>query len=223
MEQIGATIMGSVKSLEALALSPSIIEAVEAANQMYIGRSQTEIDAEIAKLDQAWSDEDASVDELVADIAGNDVSSHLLDFMATFPEEIEVFVTDIQGLNVGMTDRTGDYLQADEGWWQAAYNGGEGATFLSSVEYDESSMAWGMDVGVPVRSADGTIVGVLRGTIDVTVVFDYLSQIAFGQTGHAALLDSDGTILYSHNSDQLMTAAPDRGDTASRQWGSRMA
>ena len=41
-------VAGSVSALEALALSPSIIEAVEAANQAHVGRSQAELDAEIA-------------------------------------------------------------------------------------------------------------------------------------------------------------------------------
>ncbi len=208
-------IEGSVNSLEALALSPSIIEAVEQANQTYQGRTQADIDAEIATLDQAWKDEDPSVEARVGDIANHPVSTHLKDFMRTFPEEVEVFLTDIQGLNVAMTDRTGDYLQADEGWWQGAYNNGQGAVFISEVDYDDTAGAWAIDIGVPVRGKDGhEIIGILRGTVDISVVFDTLSQIAFGQTGYAALLDSEGKILYAHNSDLLLSQAPDTIQTA---------
>jgi hypothetical protein len=164
-------VSGNVSSLEALALSPSLVEAVEAANRTYTGRTQAEIDAEIAMLDQAWKDGDASINTLVDQIAGNEVSAHLRGFMEAFPEEVEVFVTDIQGLNVAMTERTGDYLQADEEWWQGAYNDGRGASFVGEVDYDESAKAWAINIGVPVRDEDSVIIGVLRGTVDISVVF----------------------------------------------------
>jgi len=207
-------VAGSVNALEALALSPSIIEAVETANQSYVGRDQVELEAEIAALDQAWKDEDPSVDALVGQIAENEVSTHLKTFMQAFPEEVEVFATDVQGLNVAMTDRTGDYLQADEGWWLGAYAGGQGATSVSEVDYDETAGAWAIDIGVPIRGEESQVIGVLRGTVDISVVFDALAQIRFGETGHAALLDREGKILYTSNSDLLMQQAPEEVLTA---------
>jgi methyl-accepting chemotaxis protein/HAMP domain-containing protein len=201
---------GSIDALQALALSPDIIAAVEAANQAHAGRDQIELAAEIAALDEAWVNQDPTVEDLVAQIAGNEVSDHLRSFMDAFPEEVEVFVTDIQGLNVAMTERTGDYLQADEDWWKGAYGGGQGALFVSRVEYDDSAQAWAMDVGVPVYDRGGRqLIGVLRGTVDVSVVFGQLSEIAFGETGHAALLDGEGTILYAKDPELLMQQAPE--------------
>ncbi|MCP4543556.1 MAG: hypothetical protein GY832_41110 [Chloroflexi bacterium] len=207
-------VSGSVGTLEALALSPSIIEAVEAANQTYVERDLAELDAEIAGLDQAWKNGDSSVEPLVSEIANNEISDHLRGFMQTFPEEVEVFVTDIQGLNVAMTERTGDYLQADEGWWLGAYDGGAGATSVSEVDYDESTGVWAIDIGVPVRNDEGHIIGVLRGTVDISVVFDALSHIHFGETGHAALLDKEGKILYAHSEGLFMQQAPEEIMTA---------
>ena len=117
-------IASNVKILEALALSPSIIEAVETANRTYGNRDRAELQAEITALDQAWKEEDASVHALVDQIAKNEISDHLRAFMQTVPEEVKVFVTSIEGLNVAMTERTSDYWQADEEWWQGAYDNG---------------------------------------------------------------------------------------------------
>jgi methyl-accepting chemotaxis protein len=200
---------GSVNALEALALSPSIVEAVESANQAYVSRDQAELEAEIATLDQAWKDEDRSADGLVNEIASNDISDHLRSFMQAFPEEVEVFVTDIQGLNVAMTERTSDYLQADEEWWQGAFSLGQGATFVSEVDYDDTADSWAIDIGVPVYDNNGDVIGVLRGTVDISVVFGALSEISHGQTGHAALLDREGKILYARNENLLMQQAPE--------------
>jgi len=219
LQRSAEIVAGNVKALKALALSPSIVEAVEAANQAYVGRTQAELDAEIAALDQAWKDEDPSADALVAEIASDEVSDHLRSFMQAFPGEVEVFVTDIQGLNVAMTDRTGDYLQADEEWWQGAYKDGQGATYIGEVEYDESAQAWAINVGVPVHDEEEDIIGVLRGTVDISVVFDALSTIAFGETGHAALLDREGRILYANNKELLMQQASEEILTAIEETG----
>ncbi len=209
IQHSGDIVLGSVKSLEALAISPILVQAVEQANLAYLEVDQGQLDDEIASLDQAWKDEDASVERLVKQIAQNDVSAYLRNFMATFPEEVEVFATDIQGLNVAMTERTGDYLQADEGWWQGAYQDGEGGTYVSEVDYDESANAWAIDIGVPIRDAAGDVIGILRGTVDISVVFGALSKIEFGQTGYAALFDKQGKILYAQNNDLLMEQAPE--------------
>ncbi|MBE0698913.1 MAG: hypothetical protein IH586_18505, partial [Anaerolineaceae bacterium] len=196
----------SLSNLQALALSPTIVEAVEKANQTNSGLS----DDDIASLDQAWKDKAAEIEQRVAGIQDNPVSGFLLSFLKTFPDEKEVFVTDQNGLNVAMTDRTSDYLQADEGWWQAAYADGKGAPFIDQVEYDESSGIYAVNIAVPVMDASGTLVGVLRGTVDVTAIFTELAAAKYGETGHASLVDPQGVILYSQNSDLFMQPAPEK-------------
>jgi methyl-accepting chemotaxis protein len=204
-------ISNHVNTLKTLALAPSVIEAVEAANQTYVGRDQADLDAEIAVLDEAWRDEDPSIESLVRDVAKNETSTYLQAFLQAFPEEVEVFVTDLQGLNVAMTDRTSDYLQADETWWQRAYNNGQGAIYLSDVEYDESAQVWAIDIGIPIFDREGQqIIGVLRGTVDISVVFEAISQIAVGQTGQATLVDKTGQILYADNDDLFLQPAPEQ-------------
>ncbi len=202
-------INGSIKSLQAIALSPSIISAIETANKTNESRSAAELQQEIANLDKAWKDGDASVEPLVTTILANDTSAVLRKFKQSFPEQIEVFVTDRQGLNVGMTDRTGDYLQADEGWWKSAYNNGLGTTFISEVTYDESTKAYALDVGVPVFDKDHKTIGILRGTIDISVIFQTFANIRYGATGRASVIDQNGIIVYTSQQDLLMKPAPE--------------
>ncbi len=203
-------VAGSIANLQALSLSPTLIDALETTNASYAGRDAATIQAETALLDAAWTAGDASVVSLVTQIANNPASAELQRFREIFPEEMEVFATDLYGVNVAMTARTSDYVQSDEAWWQSAYNDGQGQVFVSEVEYDESSDSWAIDIGVPVYDRNGRgIVGILRGTVDISVVFDALSEIRFGETGYAALLDRQGRILYAHDETQLMQPAPD--------------
>lgn len=211
-------ITGNVNNLKTLALAPSLVQAVEAANQAHQGRDQAELTAEIARLDQAWKDEATSVEDLVSQISENETSQFLQAFTRNFPEEVEVFVTDRQGLNVAMTDRTGDYLQADEGWWQGAYHDGQGAIYVSEVGYDESTAVWAVDLGVPVYDRQGkTVIGVLRGTVDISPLFQAIADLKFGKTGNALLLDQAGNILQADNPALFMQPAPPEMITALNQ------
>lgn len=76
-------VASSVKALEALALSPSIIAAVESQNAAYAARTPAEMEAEIQRLDAAWQAEDPAVESLEASIAENATSSHQLALYAT--------------------------------------------------------------------------------------------------------------------------------------------
>src|SRR6185369_15132648 len=142
LQRTGDIVAGSVKALRTLTLSPSLIAAVAQANQANAEQTPAELQAAIAGWDKAWKAGDPSIEAREQAIADNPLSANLKTFKQTFPEEVEVFATDLQGLNVAMTDRTSDYLQSDEGWWQAAYNGGQGAIYLSQVDYDDSAKAY---------------------------------------------------------------------------------
>ena len=161
-QRAGDVIVGSIKSLQALALAPGLIELAEKANQAYSSMDQSQIQAMITNRDEAWKSSAPSAEALVHSIAGNQVSAQLNSFRNTFPEEVEIFATDIQGTNIAMTDRTSDYWQADEGWWQGAFDNGQGAVYVSEVDYDDSAGTWAVDIGVPIRNAKGTkVIGVL--------------------------------------------------------------
>ncbi len=209
IQRSGQVMHTNIESLRTLAMSPALVSAVEAANFAAGAVGEAELSQRIAAQDQAWKDEAASVEPLVTEIAANEYSQQLSAFQMAFPEQVEVFLTDENGLVVAMTDRTGDYLQADEEWWISAYQDGQGAVFISSVEYDESTGIWAVDIGVPVMNSSGRAIGVLRGTVDVSVVFATLADFHSGETGFAALLDQDGVILFAQNKELLMQPAPE--------------
>lgn len=81
---------------------------------------------------------------------------------------------------------------------------------MGAISLDESTNIYAMNVGVPVRNPKNQeIIGVLRGTVNVTAVFSELAKISYGNTGSAGLMDNSGIILYSPNANQLMQPAPE--------------
>ncbi len=198
-------VFGGLKVLETLARTPSLVDAVKEAN---VARADLTVD-EIARLDKEWQDKKAEIEPTIQAIESSELTSYLKGFIANNPEEIEVFVTDIKGLNIAMTDRTSDFLQSDEGWWKSTMADGKGSSYIAAVEYDDSSKAYAMNLGVPIYDPETkSVIGVLRGTLDVSLLFQTLSNVKIGETGSAVLLDSDGNILFSQNSEQIMQPAP---------------
>ena len=196
----------AVNVMETLAKTPSIIAAVKGVNRARAGWTPEMI----ASQDKAWVDQQPIIKTTVQEIARNPISTYLINFRRGNPEEVEVFVTDRKGLNLAMTDQTSDFLQADEDWWKSAFAGGNGSTYFGPVEYDESSKAYAMNIGVPILDPEtNQAIGVLRGTLDVSVLIDTLGTIKVEPTGNIVLLDSDGIVLYSRTPDHFMKPAPD--------------
>ena len=191
-------INGSIKSLNALAMSPNLRQEVEAANAEYDGMTQAEINAKIAEWDAAWQNDEPSIKPTVQKVLNSPISPLLKQFLSTFSEEVEVFVTDRNGLNVAMTDRTSDYLQGDEAWWKEAYNNGAGGVYVGEVEYDDSTKEYAMNVGVPVLATNSNqVIGVLRGTINVSSVFTAFSDIDEENGEIIQIIDRNGQIVFS--------------------------
>jgi GAF domain-containing protein/HAMP domain-containing protein len=189
-----------VSSIQTLAVVDSIKEAVDERNDSYTG-SDSEILAQIEALDAQWvaaADDDPLIGQITtANKEINPTTVQLLDFSAAFPEHTEIFVTDRYGATLGSTGRLSAYYQADEAWWQAAWNDGQGAVFISEPEFDESAGVTTLLIAVPIYDeASGTILGIVRSTLVVNELFDKLDQLTIGQTGHAILLNAAGEVLY---------------------------
>lgn len=175
--------------LQAFALNKLVQDEAEAINNTYTGSSAT-IQAEIKNLDAQWRTADSNnnnADPLVASRLNNIVATELIEFQETFPEHIEIFITDKYGANIATTNRTSDYYQADEEWWQAAYNGGEGALYIGQPAFDESAQSNAVIIAVPLF-AHGTkeIVGILRSTYSLDELTEVLTR--FGSRGGAEIL-----------------------------------
>ena len=149
--------------------------------------------AEINALDTQWKNADAadnSSDPLVASVLNDSLSNELHKFQEKFPEHVEMFLTDLKGVSLASTDRTSDYLQSDEGWWQNAYKNGE---YVGQPEFDASTKTLAVNMAVAVKaSGSDKIVGILRTTLDITSLSDVLGAGQFGNTGGTSIYLPDG-------------------------------
>ena len=195
---IGDLLARQIEVLQSLALNDALQESVSQVNNGYTANVQ-EIQTQLQALDQPWQ-EALSTDPLVRQYLRNEISSELNEFRNTFPDHIEVFITDLYGGLVSTNNRTSDFYQADEAWWQAAFNQGQGAIYISAPVFDESSDAFGLIIAVPIyESNSNKIIGILRSTYQASALIEYLELTTPGVTGHAELYFSDGRRFDFHN------------------------
>ena len=174
--------------------------AVAGANASYTGNA-TEIQAEITQFDEQWRAADKAGndrDPLVASRLNNAAASVLKEYRRDFPENVEVFLTDQYGANIATTNRTSDYYQADEEWWQTTYNNGEGKAYIGEMEFDESSQTFAANIAVPIYAPNSSrVVGVLRTTVTMQSLLDLLASSAqMVESVHSDVLFPSGLLLF---------------------------
>ena len=191
---IGDLLARQVNALQTLSLNRSLHDRLRLANTSH-GTNPAEIQAELDRLDQQWIAAD-DADIFIRRYQANAPALELTTFRETFPAHVEVFITDQHGGLLATTNRTSDYYQADEEWWQVAFNDGQGGIYIGEPELDESSNTIAINIAVPVYDVDtNEVIGILRTTYDLNALTESLAQSRFAETGRIDLLVSGGQLI----------------------------
>jgi putative methionine-R-sulfoxide reductase with GAF domain len=194
---IGDDLNRQISMLKTLSTDQAFMKAIEAANARYTG-SQEQIWAQIQKLDEEWIAAPDIYEPLIWDRLNQPVSRDLRGFRILFPDHVEVFLTDQYGAIVATTNRTSDYNQRDEAWWQSAYRDGKGASYIGPPEFDESTQTSAVNIAIPVRNDADEVIGVLRTTYNIRGITSEISTAAFGETGKFDLvIPGDPPIVFN--------------------------
>ena len=181
----------NLDSLNALALNKFLQESVAQENPVRSPDS-----GEFQSLDARWG-RALDSDPLIQNVIADDLSAEFRNIQSVFPQFVEVFVTDQYGAIISSSDRTSDYYQADEDWWQAAWNDGKGGVYIGEPAFDESTNTLAIQMAIPVasRNTAGKPIGVLRATIDINELAALVSANQFGNTGKVEIIFQNNQLL----------------------------
>ena len=147
--------------------NPTIVDAILKQNI----HDQHLTKSEIVTLDEQWKSA-SSNSPFINQIADNTCSKILQSFQNRYPEFYEIFITDSVGLNVCQTNKTSDYYQADESWWQKAYNNGTGKVLYDSIEYDDSSSKVSIPLYLPIHDPQtNQVIGIAKFLLSTDVLY----------------------------------------------------
>ncbi len=150
-----------VSVLQALSLDSTLRNLVHNQDISYSG-SDEEILNEILNLDTQWvtSPNNAAI---ISRSMNNAATSTLQTFQYTFPEHVEMLMTDQYGAIAGSTYQAPRYYLGDEVWWQVAFNDGKGGVYIGEPEFDSAVGAVTLPIAVPIYTADtNSVLGILH-------------------------------------------------------------
>jgi anti-anti-sigma regulatory factor/HAMP domain-containing protein len=205
-QAVGDLLAQQVHTLQAFGLNKFLQDQVAAANTTYSGDAAVVHD-QIQALDKRWvaaSDDDPLIQHRLS----NQVATELRKYRGAFPDNVEIFVTDKYGANVAVSNRTSDYFQADERWWQAAWNNGQGAVYIGQPEFDESSHSFSIVIAVPLHSEESNaVIGILRTTYRLDKLIDLIAKVRVGSTGQAQLFLPGGRFITQDKTVAMLDSA----------------
>jgi methyl-accepting chemotaxis protein len=201
----GGIVLRQVDLLRAFGLNRVLIDQVKEANSSY--EAGTDIKGSILDLDKRWVAA-ADNDQLITSRLNNPAAEELQQYRNSFPDNVEMFVTDKYGAVVAATNRTSDFYQADEAWWQAAWNNGQGAISIGEPLYDETNKSFSINIAVPLYGKNTAAVsGVLWSTYGLDDLISLLDNIRIGDSGRVQLFLPGGQYVTSDQ--RIETVSPD--------------
>jgi putative methionine-R-sulfoxide reductase with GAF domain len=198
-KNIGQSLQLDLEGLTILSLNKLIQDNVETANSLNPGSESV-----LTALDQQWAKAPDS-DLMIQKVTNNDVAVELRELQSKFPRFIEIFETDKYGAIIAATQRTANYYQAGQDWWQAAWNNGKGATYISKNPItNKSNGTTILIIALPIPAHDrDEIIGVLFGSVDVSQLKAIMSASKFSKSGGGDLLFPNNKVLSNENVDLI--------------------
>ena len=178
----------------ALSRLREFISAKEAARAP---ESEADFKRRIDDLEARWSALPRE-DEPLRALLQNEIAAELRAFSQMHPLFAEVFATNMRGELVGASEKTSDYWQADEAWWQRAMRQKFRQAFVEGINYDASAGVFSVDVAVPIRDwphAGDPPVGVVKAVVNASPLLSSFAPTLAGDAAVHQVVLSDGRIL----------------------------
>ncbi|MBI5410684.1 MAG: PAS domain S-box protein [Nitrospirae bacterium] len=176
-----------------LASTPFLRTAATEANRSYAGKDEPGIQSMIKDWQQRWRERERRSEFPI--FINRIVTNHLIRWHdIRRADYVGIFVTDSRGALVVSSIPQVEYFYGKTAWWQAVFNGGRGQPYVSDLYFDPSFGAHVLNVSVPILEEDQrTVVGVVTILLRRDMLFQSISAVTIGATGHAMLMTSDGT------------------------------
>ena len=201
---------------------PEVIESIKKSNSEF--ENMHDVENYISETDSEWIA--GKETKTISDILSNHLSESLIgyqDNLRTHDDKkafSEIFITNRQGVVIGSTDRTSDYLQSDEDWYTntLAENGN---AWLGQPEYDESSKTFSIDIVAPIKDENGDYVGMIKGILKLDTLKTDLAELQenIPYKNIPYLVDEDGYSILSVDSTNLSFTE----DTKLKEFGSNIS
>jgi signal transduction histidine kinase len=169
----------------------------------------------IKEKDLQWTSvSKGEITDIIQELIDNDLSEELIEKTSFYNEKhgykvfAEVFVTNRYGANAALTQRTTDYYQADEDWWQWAK---KDSLYMTNVEYDKSSDVYSTDICIRIDDDAGNFLGIMKVVLNIEETIRIIkeaSNISKYETTSYKLINKEGKVIYNTENHPAFEDAP---------------
>ena len=191
---LGNEISKQLDLLQGLVLGETIENAVDISNTAYTG-DRASNGLQLQRRDLAWKGA-SDTSPLVQDVLNNLPAKELNEFAKNFTTHGSLLLTDQYGATIAATARPASYSQANEDWWQAAYDRGRGAVYISQPVYNPDTQSLDAVIAVPVHADHSQkVIGVLHTTYHIQNILEVLTLTDLKTKDGFELFLPDGKLL----------------------------
>ena len=206
---INRIITREIQSTDVFMASTERLQKIQECNLRYKGMSNEQKETYFKDMDQRWlraTNNDPLITEYTKSLVGN----RLDEIARDDPSISEIFITDKYGGLVAASEKTSDFYQADEEWWQKSFDNGKGSVFVDKIGFDESSKTISMDIAVPIRNRLNEVIGVCKNSLEIKRLFSPFENFSIDKSGHVGLMDQDGYLVFHSGIDSMTVKFPDK-------------
>src|SRR5438477_298733 len=185
---------------EALAGSPAVVRAALEASQAALRQRLPQLD--IPTLERMFNQR--------RELGGDpDLATYLRGY-AQHSDFAELFFTDSHGYNVLASDRTSDFVQSDEAWWQQAVKTG---AYEGAPRYDSSAAVVSLEYDIAIRAPRvAHPVGVLKAVFALARLSQLLAAGDLPGGVRLEVVDAQGRRIVTPDSAELLRPLPQAAD-----------
>jgi signal transduction histidine kinase len=212
MNAIDRSIHTQIEYVEFYATNTALRRLVQESNRKFT--KLKDIQGYIDKQDAHWRSVDKKqTSPFMRGLIDNELSEELRGIVKFHEERNgyrvfgEIFVTNKYGANCAQTQKTSDYYQADEQWWQQTKEDG---LYVGDVEYDESIGAYSVTIASRVNDEAGNFIGIEKAVVDIKDVVNTISRVeatAEYEDIKFKLLNKNEEIIYATDDFEFLQGA----------------
>ena len=197
-QSLNQTVNEQIEELDSWLILSGLHQEIHNINAQLPTLSDEDFQARIAKIEETWPGRPDDSPEVLA-VTTNPIAEALIRFQRYHPLFAEVFVTDKLGQLVAASEKTSDYWQADEQWWQRGRRVAFRKVYAEGINFDDSANVYSIDVVIPILNhdyPDQPPVGVLKAVLNITPLFSRIYSISSDPQPTRQVVDADGRIVY---------------------------
>ena len=193
------TVNTSVRNLHDWLILSDLHERLSEVNAAAPSPDSEAFAANVLEMEALWpglTPEDPELDAVLT----HDLAADLRKFQSINPNFAEIFVTGATGTLVATTNKTTDYWQANERWWQKGWRAGFQSAHIEGINYDASAGVYSIDLAIPIRNPlnpEAEPAGVAKAVVQASdLFFDLAIRVSADQVRWKCIL-KDGRILFA--------------------------